>query len=88
MARLISGVVKRCSQALVVGICGGIIGVLIDFDHVICAVLRGESIVETYGCRLIHPYLLPLSCLIFGAAIALGAGLLLAVVGNAAGTAP
>ena len=87
MAGFISRVGQRCVQALAAGLLAGCVSVLVDFDHVICAVLRGQSIVETYGCRLLHPYLLPLSCLLGGVAVALGIGLLLGVVEHTAGRA-
>ena len=78
--KLLDRILRRWKQALHVGFRCGVVGVLIDFDHVICAAIRGWSIVETGGCRLYHPYLLPISCLLAGVAIALGIGLLLNLV--------
>ncbi len=79
--------VDRCKQALAVGfLCGGV-SVLVDIDHVICAALRHEPVIETGGCRLFHPYIIPASGLVLCLVIALGIGLLLSVVGNSAGTA-
>ena len=87
MVGFIGGMVQRCRQALAVGVCCGFLGVLIDGDHIICAILRGERLIETHGCRLLHPYLLSASGFIAGVAVALGIGLLFAVVQHAAGTA-
>ncbi|MHA2376558.1 MAG: hypothetical protein ACXAB9_10355, partial [Candidatus Thorarchaeota archaeon] len=57
--------------------------VLIDAGHVVCAVIRGESVVETYGCRLVEPYIIPFVCIVGGVLIALVVGLFLAVVEHA-----
>ena len=77
---------NRCYEALVVGVCGGCISVLVDIDHVICAAMDNIDITTSIGCRLFHPYLVPFSGLIVCACIALGVGLLLNMVGHSSGT--
>jgi hypothetical protein len=71
MAGFASRVVRGCREALVIGCIAGFSSVLIDAGHVVCAVIRGESVVETYGCRLVEPYIIPFVCIVGGVLIAL-----------------
>ena len=54
-------ITTRTIKALLIGLLYGISGVLIDLDHLLCAVL-GLGIWKPsegqFGCRLLHPYLL------------------------------
>lgn len=81
-AGITSRLADRCYEALVVGVCGGFISVLVDLDHVICAAVDNLDVIATRGCRLFHPYLVPFSGLVVCACVALGVGLFLSMVGH------
>ncbi len=87
MAKLRNRLSDRRIKALLVVCFMGITGVLVDLDHIVCIVFYPGIAEEATGCRLWHPYLLPLSGLVICIAGALGFGLLVYVVRNAAGTA-
>ena len=60
------------------GLLGGVAGVLVDVDHIICAVFFGapmDPAVNAYGCRLWHPLLIPVAGALFCTYITLGLGL-------------
>ena len=76
---------SRFFQSLFVSVWCGLLSVSVDFDHVICAVLRGEDIIATRGCRLAHFLLFPISSFLLCLAIALGIGLLFNAIYDAIG---
>ncbi len=86
MARLRNRLSDRRIKALLIICFMGISGVLVDLDHVVCLVFYPGIAEEAAGCRLWHIYLLPLSGLVLCAAGALGFGLLVYLVRNAART--
>lgn len=71
---------RRFIEAFLISICGGILGVLLDIDHIICTILDYapfEPDKGIYGCRLYHHIYLYVSINIFSIAITLGIGLLI-----------
>ena len=65
-------------MALWCGLFGGAVGVLVDVDHIVCAVFLGMPIdptINAYGCRLWHPLLIPGAGAVLFAYLALYLGL-------------
>jgi hypothetical protein len=86
MASFFARFISRRIEALLVCFTCGIIGVLIDLDHILCGIIgvgRFDPSQGQYGCRLWHPLLLPLAISLGGVAFALGLGLLAYLVFDA-----
>jgi len=89
MDKVSPGSFCRRKQALFVILVSGIFGVLLDLDHIVCAVLGlGEIDPEkgNYGCRLLHDYFVPAGYIIGGIILTCLVGWVLFVVYSAIGT--
>jgi hypothetical protein len=83
--------VSRWKQALFVGFASGVLCVLVDIDHVLGVVFFSCPFIpqeHQYGCRLLHPYFVPVGWGLIGAYLALMAGWILYLVYNADGSTP
>jgi len=88
MVRLRNRFGDRRIKALLIVLGLGVSGVFVDLDHILCMVLNPEISVEAIGCRLLHPYLLPVSGFLLLVAGALGFGLWGYLVGDSIGRKP
>ena len=83
MAGLRNRFSDRRVKALLIVCFLGISGVLVDLDHIVCLVFYPGIAEEATGCRLWHPYILPISGTLLCIAGALGIGLFVYVVRHA-----
>ena len=83
MAGFRNRISDRRIKALLIVCFLGISGVLVDLDHIVCLVFYPGIAEEATGCRLWHPYILPISGALLCIAGALGIGLFVYVVRNA-----
>ena len=79
----VTGLVSRIGQALLVFGGSGVLGILVDLDHLICATANHIPLwppPNLYGCKVWHIYLPHISGGILGLAFALGIGFVLYLV--------
>jgi hypothetical protein len=72
--------------ALISGISGGLHGVSVDADHIICAILANIPLLpieNLFGCKIWHDSILLVAGVVFGVVVALYIGLVGSLVYNA-----